>query len=409
MDPKKNPFSPGAGNTPPELAGREDVLTDAATAIGRVARGNHSRSQLLLGLRGVGKTVLLNEVERMADESKLITAVIEAPESRNFLEKLTPQLRKVILKFDRIAALSQHANQIRVALRNFASVFRLKHQDLEVSVSPEPGAADSGDLATDLTDLLLRVAEAAAAGKTAVVLLIDEVQYLSEQELSALIVALHRISQKNLPFIMFGAGLPQLAGMAGEAKSYAERLFDFPEVGALDADAAAEAITVPLSKASARIEPAALRRVIKETQGYPFFLQEWGYQAWNVASEKTITSTDISAASKAAVKRLDRGFFRVRRDRMTPRELDYVRAMAELGAGPHRSGEIAEKLGISVRAAAPLRATLISKGMIYSPAHGDTAFTVPLFDEHLRRNLLSLQDEAPKPKSTRKRSTRKRT
>jgi DNA-binding CsgD family transcriptional regulator len=403
MDPSKNPFSPGAGNPPPELAGRKDILDEAKTTISRIADGRHSRSQLLLGLRGVGKTVLLNEIEAMAEDKSIITAVIEAPETRDFLEKLAVQLRKVILKLDRVAALKKYANEARIALRNFASAFMLKVGEVELSVQPEPGVADSGDLGTDLTDLLLLVAQAAAKGNSAVVLLVDEVQYLSAEELTATIVALHRISQKNLPLVMFGAGLPQLAGLAGEAKSYAERLFDYPGVGALEKQAAADAIRRPVEKAGARIEPAAMTKILKETQGYPFFLQEWGYQAWNLAATRTITAADVTAASKAAIKRLDRGFFRVRLDRMTPREQEYMRAMAELGPGPHRSGDIAKKLGISVRTAAPLRNTLIEKGMIYSPAHGDTAFTVPMFDAFLRRAILRLEDgNKPKKKAKRK-------
>jgi hypothetical protein len=406
MDPSKNPFSPGAGNPPPELAGREDILNEAKTTIGRIAQGRHSRSQLLLGLRGVGKTVLLNEIERMADDKHVLSAFIEAPESRDFLEKLAPQLRKVILRVDRGAAVKKYANDARIALRNFASAFKLKYGDFEVDVKPEPGIADSGDLGTDLTDVLLLVAEAAAKGNAAVVLLIDEVQYLSIEELTALIVALHRISQKNLPFVMFGAGLPQLAGLAGEAKSYAERLFDYPVIGALEKEAAIDAIRVPVEKAGAKIEQAGLNRIARETHGYPFFLQEWGYQAWNAAAAKTITTEEAAAAGKAAIRRLDRGFFRVRLDRMTPREQEYVRAMAELGPGPHRSGDIAAQLGVGVRTAAPLRNTLIQKGMIYSPAHGDTAFTVPLFDAYLRRAVLTLDGGASK-KTTRKKKAKK--
>jgi len=403
MDAAKNPFSPGAGNPPPELAGREDILNEAKTTIARVADGRHSRSQLLLGLRGVGKTVLLNEIERMAEQRKLLTAVIEAPESKTFLEKLAPQLRKVVLKLDRVAGAKEIARRTGSALQNFASVFKLKFGEFEIGVEPESGVADSGDLGTDLTDLLLLVAETASKANTAVVLFVDEVQYLSEEELTALIVSLHRISQKNLPFVMFGAGLPQLAGLAGEAKSYAERLFDYPGVGALEKQAAVDAIKVPIEKAGARVETAALNRIFKETQGYPFFLQEWGYQAWNAASTKTITTADVATATKAAIKRLDRGFFRVRLDRMTPREQEYMRAMAELGAGPHRSGDIAAKLGVGVRTAAPLRNTLIEKGMIYSPAHGDTAFTVPMFDAYLRRAILSLNDASPVTRKRKKR------
>jgi hypothetical protein len=218
-----------------------------------------------------------------------------------------------------------------------------------------------------------------------VALLIDEVQYLGEQDLAALIVANHKVGQKGLPLVMFGAGLPQLAALAGEAKSYAERLFDFPAVGALSDDAAREAIRAPLQREGADIADEALDYLVEKTEGYPYFLQEWGSQAWNVAATSPITLGDVEWATERAVSRLDTGFFNVRLERLTPREKDYVRAMAELGAGPHRSGEIAQKLGIDVTTAAPLRNGLIKKGMIYSPQHGDTAFTVPMFDEFMRR------------------------
>jgi hypothetical protein len=213
------------------------------------------------------------------------------------------------------------------------------------------------------------------------------VQYLSGTDLAALIVSLHRVTQRGLPLVFFGAGLPQLAGLAGEAKSYAERLFDFPDVGPLSALAAREAIAAPVRREGVEINDEALDEVISRTKGYPYFLQEWGFHTWDVSAASPISGEDARLASERALKALDKGFFRVRLERLTPRERDYARAMAELGPGPHRSGEIAAKLRLKVSAAAPLRDKLIKKGMVYSPQHGDTAFTVPMFDEFMRRSM----------------------
>ena len=233
----------------------------------------------------------------------------------------------------------------------------------------------------------MALAHAAAAAERPVAIFVDEVQYLSEEDLRALIVSIHRIGQRNLPVILFGAGLPQLAALAGEAKSYAERLFDYPAVGALDSDDAARAVREPVREEGCEINEAALSRVVDETQGYPYFLQEWGKHGWDLAPESPIAENDVAAASGAATTALDRSFFRVRFDRLTPRERDYLRAMAHLGPGPHRSGDIADVLGVKVSSAGPLRSGLIAKGMIYSPAHGDTAFTVPMFDQFMRRTM----------------------
>lgn len=408
MNPVDNPFSPGAGTRPPELAGRDDILNSARTTMQRIIAGRHSRSQMLLGLRGVGKTVLLNEIQNIAEEAGLRTAKIEAPENKKFLEKLVPQIRKLVLQIDRAAKVKAQVNEALGALRNFISMFKVKVGDTEISVEPTPGVADSGDLSTDLTDLLVLTAQAAKAAKSAVALLIDEVQYLTSDELSALIVALHEVAQKNLPLTVFGAGLPQLATLATEAKSYAERLFEYPEVGALTKAASAEALREPVEAAGAKWETAALTKVVKITEGYPFFLQEWGFQAWNAAPGRIIPASIIPQVSKAAIARLDKNFFKSRMHRMTQREQDYVCAMAALGPGNHRSGDIAEEMGLSVSAAAPIRGTLINKGMIYSPAHGDTAFTVPMFDAYVRRAILSLEAKAAaKPKAAKK-STRKK-
>lgn len=233
--------------------------------------------------------------------------------------------------------------------------------------------------------MLEQVGRAAQAAGTVAVLFIDELQYVEENQLAALISALHRCAQQKLPVTVVGAGLPQLRGRMGEAKSYAERLFNFSEIGALSEDDASLAITVPAKEEDVVVDPEAVAMITSETQGYPYFLQEWGKSAWDVATESPITVDDMRAASKEAVAALDESFFRVRFDRLTPAEKKYLRAMAELGPGPHRSGDIAQQLGRAVASFGPVRSTLIAKGMIWSPTHGDTAFTVPLFDEFMKR------------------------
>ncbi len=235
--------------------------------------------------------------------------------------------------------------------------------------------------------MLVAVGEAAREKQAGLLLAIDEVQYLSSDELGALITAIHRTTQLNLPIVLVGAGLPQLPGLAGEAKSYAERLFDFPEIGSLEADQARATLEIPAEEGGAQYDPDALDTIFAASHGYPYFLQEWGYHVWNHASSTTISGDDVQSVAPVVVDQLDRNFFLVRFDRLTPKEKEYLRAMAELGPGPHRSGDIATGLGVKVESVAPRRSGLIVKGMIYSPAHGDTAFTVPLFDEYLRRAM----------------------
>jgi hypothetical protein len=273
------------------------------------------------------------------------------------------------------------------ALAGFARSLKVKYNDIEVGIDhePEPGLADNGDLEHDLQALLEAAGEAAKKGGTALAIFIDELQYVHEEELAALITALHRTAQRELPVVLMGAGLPQLPGQMGRAKSYAERLFSFPEVGPLNADAAALAITVPLLDEGVVIEEDALQQIIEVTQGYPYFLQEWGKQAWDAATASPITPGDVARASATAVAELDESFFRVRFDRLTQAERRYLRAMAELGPGPHRSGDIADVITRKVTSLAPVRESLIKKGMIWSPGHGDTAFSVPLFDAFMRR------------------------
>jgi hypothetical protein len=257
---------------------------------------------------------------------------------------------------------------------------------MALNVDAIAGSADSGVLAEDTTDLLVAVGEAVKDRERGLLIAIDEVQYLASDELAALISAIHRTVQLGLPVILVGAGLPQLPGLAGNAKSYAERLFDFPEIGSLDTNDAKAVLATPASEQGVEFSNDALDSLLDFTQGYPYFLQEWGYHVWNAAPESPITLDDVRLAARDVQRRLDENFFRVRMDRLTPAEKKYLGAMAELGPGPHRSGDIAAKLKVKVESVAPRRSGLIQKGMVYSPAHGDTAFTVPMFDDFLRRS-----------------------
>lgn len=387
MDATKNPFAPGAGHQPPELAGRDKIINDATVALGRVKLGRPVKSQMLLGLRGVGKTVLLNRIASIAEGQGYQAIMMEAPEGKRLAEILVPHLRQILLKLSRMEQAKDVARRGLGVLRSFAKAVKVKMGEIEVSIEPETGTADSGSLETDLPEVLLAVANAAHGAGSAVALCIDEVQYLTGPDLAALIVSCHKMAQKNLPLVVFGAGLPQIAALAGEAKSYSERLFDYPPVGALTDAAARDAVATPIRREDAEIDDEALTEIVQRTRGYPYFLQEWGSHAWNVAAGPRITRDDVMAATAAALTALDESFFKVRLDRLTPREKDYVRAMAELGPGPHRSGEIAKILGLKVNEAGSLRDKLIKKGMIYSPQHGDTAFTVPMFDDFMKRSM----------------------
>lgn len=387
MDPLYNPFSPGAGSRPPELAGRENIVNDARIALARTIRGNNSQSQILLGLRGTGKTVLLNEIESIAENEGYITSFVEAPENRSLAEILYPQMRQILRKLSVLENARVAANVALSGLRNFASVFKIAVGDVEISAEPTPGSADSGDLEFDLTQMFELIGKAAKSANRGWALLIDEVQYLKDEELAAIIVSVHRVNQRNLPVIVVAAGLPQIAKLSGDAKSYSERLFDFPGVGALDRTAAIEAIRNPLIKEDIEIDDDALDLIIEMTAGYPFFIQEWGHNIWNSADSSPITLEDAQKASEKALARLDSGFFRVRMDRLTNAEIDYVNAMALLGTGPYKTTDVASQLGKDQSSLGPRRASIISKGMIYSPNYGDVDFTVPLFDDFLRRRL----------------------
>jgi hypothetical protein len=387
MNPIQNPFAPGAGTPPPELAGRQELLENVRIALARIRIGRPAKSVLMVGLRGVGKTVLLDRMRDDSEEAGLFTCRIEAPEHRSLPALLAPELRLVLLRLSRQAKSKALAERALRALAGFVKAIKFKYEDIEVGLDfePEAGLADNGDLEHDLQALFETVGEAAKIAGTAVTIFLDELQYVQETELAALITSLHRTAQKSLPVALVGAGLPQLRGKMGEAKSYAERLFDFPELGPLSAAESAAAISIPLQEQGVLIDPEALTKIVNDTEGYPYFLQEWGKHSWDAADKSPITLADVAVASVAAVAALDESFFRVRFDRLTPAEKKYLRAMAELGPGPHRSGDIAVILDRKVNSLGPTRSQLIAKGMVWSPNHGDTAFTVPLFDQFMHR------------------------
>ena len=387
MDSINNPFSPGAGSPPPELAGRDRVLEQARVLLGRVLAKRPEKSMLLTGLRGVGKTVLLNEIDRMSLAAGYRTILVEAHEGKSLAVLLAPHLRSLLFDLDRMAGAGDKVRRGLGVLKSFVGAVKVKVGDVDVGLDIEPlrGSADSGDLEVDLPSLFTAVAEAAESRKVAVAVLIDEIQYFSAPELSALIMAMHRMQQRQLPLVLIAAGLPILRGLAGESKSYAERLFSFPDIGPLPEPDAIRALNDPVVAAGEAFEPAALAEIFRMTNGYPYFLQEWGYQVWNHAARSPITRAVVDESSALVSRRLDENFFRVRFDRLTPSEKRYLRAMAELGVGPYRTADIATALNVKISRLGPVRSSLIKKGMVYSPSHGDMAFTVPLFDEFMRR------------------------
>jgi AAA ATPase domain len=383
LDPFQNPFSPGAGTEPPAFIGRDGLISSYEVALRRTIDGRPGKSIMPIGLRGVGKTVLLNRFHAMAQEQNLAGALIEASDTGDFKKLLVARLRSILFGLDR-GTVSSKVKRALGVLKAFTYTLP-DGSSISLNVDAVVGSADSGLLDEDLTALLVAIGEAAEDRSRGLLLAIDEVQYLGSDELGALISAMHRTVQLKLPVILVGAGLPQLPGLAGNAKSYAERLFDFPEIDSLEVGDAKAALEVPVRAQSVRFEGDALDAVLSYANGYPYFLQEWGYHVWNAAPRTPITINDVARAAPTVQDQLDKNFFRVRMDRLTPAEKGYLVAMADLGPGPHRSGDIATRLGVKVASVAPRRSGLIRKGMLYSPAYGDTAFTVPMFDEFLRR------------------------
>ena len=395
MDRRNNPYAPGAGLQPPELAGRDRLIEDVTIDMDRVLARRPTKGLVLLGLRGVGKTVLLNRLRAFADDKGFETAKIEAPEGGALPELLAPELRRILYSLDVRQAGGQHLRRAVNVLRGFANAFKVKIGDIEFSVEPAPGEGDSGNLEQDLPRLLMAVAEAAAERRSAVGLLIDEIQYLSAVELAAVAVACHEIAQRNLPLLFIGAGLPQVAALAGRAKSYAERLFDYTDVGPLHSEAARAAIVKPARKEGVSFDNDAVDAIVRATQNYPYFIQEWGFQVWNRAPASPIAREAVAEATPDVTAHLDANFFRVRFDRLTVLQQKYLRAMAELGPGPHKTGQIATTLGVGAASVATVRQQLVNKGMVWSQRHGETAFTVPLFDSFMKRQMPTLEKHVP--------------
>ena len=386
MDAVRNPYSPGAGATPPALVGRAGDLEVFDVAVRRLGIGRPARSVLLTGLRGVGKTVLLGEFGRIALGHGWVNGALEARENIDLQYSVATLVRKALLRLSTGKRLADAVGRAVGVLGAFQLRWQTGGGDLLLGVEPTVGRADSGHPEEDLADLLVAVGEAARDRGVGVLFTIDELQYLSKQSLAALIVALHRVSQENLPLLVAGAGLPSLPGLAGEARSYAERLFDFREINSLTPDQASEALVVPAEAEGVTWQPAALELVVQTTKGYPYFLQEYGKQCWDVATgPATISSHDVRAGAPRATAELDSGFFRVRFDRTTTLERRYLAAMASLGTGPYRSGDVAEALGRSTSGAGSVRDALIKRGVCHSPRRGYVAFTVPMFEDFIRR------------------------
>lgn len=387
MDPRTNPYAPGAGTRPPELTGRDELIEKASIALDRCRAGLPSRGLLMVGLRGVGKTVLLTRIAQEAEAKGFAVVAVEVPEKRSLPALLVPALRSALLKVDRMASSGALIKKTLRVLGGFVEAMKVKYADMELSIQFEKqtGIADSGDLEHDLMELFIEMGEALQEKKTALILFIDEIQYIAEDQFAALIMALHKCSQKQLPVLLIGAGLPQLIAQAGRAKSYAERLFEYPEIGPLQVDAAKKALQIPAEKLGVEYTKEALSQILQQTQAYPYFLQEWGKHCWDVAMASPISIDDVQFATELAIAELDASFFRVRFDRLTPAEKRYLRALAELEGQSCRSGDIAHLLQREVQSVAPTRFALMNKGMIYSPAHGENAFTVPLFGAYMKR------------------------
>lgn len=390
MDRVSNPFNPGAGSRPPLLVGRDEHLESISIAVQRLARGRFERSVLLKGLRGVGKTVLLTEFEMIAEREGWISARLEATEDVEIATAIASLTRRVLLELSVGERAKDRASRALGVLRSFMKV-HVPMGDTGTMIldfEERPGKADSGQLDGDLSGLFVELGEAARDAGTGVLFTVDEIQYLSKKELAALIVGLHRVSQLALPVLVVGAGLPSLPGLAGEARSYAERLFTFVDIGALDAEDGRRALVEPVEAEGASWSEDAVDRILELTEGYPYFLQEFGKQAWNVSPGPVIRRSDVDAAAALAQDDLDHGFFRARIDRTPDADRDYLRAMAALGGpGPYRSGDVSRAMGKTTSQTGPVRDNVIKRGLVFAPRHGEVAFTVPMFDSFVRRAL----------------------
>jgi AAA ATPase domain len=384
--PHDNPYTPNAGARPPALVGRDEELEAFEVLLDRLRRGHTEQSMLITGLRGVGKTVLLTSFEERARERDWTTVEAEITKGTEFGTRMGQLVRRALLQLAPRARWEDRARRAAAVLKSFQlTVTPEGALTAGLDVEAAAGFADSGQLDEDLTDLLIALGEAAQEHDCGVVFLIDEVHFLTTPELEALIAALHKTVQRQLPITLVGAGLPQLPRLAGEAKSYAERLFKFPSIGRLSAGEAERALAEPAERLGVGFERKAVSAVIDYTEGYPYFLQEYGNVLWNQVEASPITAADVADAQEAVEAKLDGGFFRVRAERTTDLELRYMRAMADLGPDPQQAKDVAAKLGRTSEQMGPTRSRLIEKGLLFTPGHGLAAFTVPQFDRFMRR------------------------
>lgn len=386
MRPHDNPYTPNAGARPPALVGRDAQLEAFEVLLDRLRRGHTEQSLLITGLRGVGKTVLLGAFEERAREREWTTVEAEITKNVEFGLRMAQLARRALLQVAPKARWKDRGRRAAAVLKSFQlTVSPQGELTFGLDADAAEGLADSGSLGEDLTDVLVALGEAAQEQDRGVVFLFDEVQFLSLAELEALIAALHKTVQRQLPITLVGAGLPQLPRLAGEAKSYAERLFQFPMIGRLNADEAARALTEPAAPLGVEFTDEALEAMVEYTEGYPYFLQEYGKLVWEHADVSPVTLEDVRDTQEAVEAKLDSSFFRVRTDRVTDLELQYMRAMAELGAEPQAAKHVAQLMARRSEQLGPTRSRLIEKGLLYTPAHGLAAFTVPQFDRYMRR------------------------
>ena len=380
-----NPYRPGAGMSPAYLAGRYNTINEAQNILQAINYGYSARSVVYYGLRGVGKTVLLNYIENLADEMDLPSEYMEIAErDRSFQYQMALHIYKLI---NRLSLLKNIESHIKKAL-SILKAFTIKYgcDDISIEVNPANGISDTGNLANDMTELFLALGVIAQKQNKGVVLFIDEIQYIKDDEFEALMEAIHRTNQKNYPIVIFSAGLPKIAKIAGDVKSYAERLFDFIEIDSLNNEEAKLALIEPAKRFQINYTDEAVNKIIEITQGYPYFLQEYGKWVWECKKEESII--DIKIVNKAYDKfeqSLDKAFFKVRHDRATAREIEFMTAMVACEKLPCSTKEIANIMGESIQAISPLRAQLIHKGFIYAAKRGEVDFTVPQFDKYLKR------------------------
>ena len=387
MNPKENPFVPNAGYLPPELAGRDSIIELADILLDRTKNGLPGKSFIMYGLRGVGKTVLLLQIEQMAEDRGYETIHIENDDDSSICKDLAQELRRILIRMTTMDVVGAKLRKGLGILLNYLSTLNLSIGALNIEIKPEIGSADSGNPIADIPSLLVAAGEAAKENNKYIAILLDEIHTVPDIELKALIIAMHRIQQKNLPVILVGAGLPTILAKVGKAKTYTERLFDYPKIGALTKTETIDALQIPVEKSGVKYTRSALDQIYANTRGYPYFIQVWGKITWNLANDILITDSVVAKSQNKVIDELDNGFYRVRYDQLTNKEKNYLRAMAELGEGSQKSSDIAQKLKQSTSSVSVVRDNLISKGVIYSPEYAKLAFTVPLFEKFIMRNI----------------------